>query len=112
MLAEPEPLLRWSLASYLQRWFEVVIVQTPAEACEVAAGAHVNAAVVSDAWPADGLDQLETALERQDNGVRIVRLVTDQTRSRPSRRRESLLEKPFQLVDLARRLGVTPQAPE
>ncbi|MCC7291998.1 MAG: hypothetical protein IT449_08055 [Phycisphaerales bacterium] len=112
MLAEPEPLLRWSLACYLQRWFEVVIVQTLPEACEVARGAHVDAAVVTDAWPAEGLDRLESALERQDSGVRIVRLVTDQTRSRPSRRRESLLEKPFQLVDLARRLGVTPQEPD
>lgn len=107
ILAEPEHLLRWSLTEYLNRWFEVIVVHSLAEACDVMDHDRVDAAVVSDAWPTASVEQLETRLHKANDRAPFVRLVTDSQRfSTQGGKRQNVLEKPFRLGELARRLGV------
>lgn len=83
------------------------MVHSLAEACDVVEHDHVDAAVVSDAWPTASVEQLESRLRASNDHARFIRLVTDTQRfSTTGRQRQNVLEKPFKLGELARRLGV------
>ncbi len=105
VVIEPDGLTRWAVERYLSRWFAVSSVANPSEA-EIELGAELPAAViVSDDLP-DGVSvSLETAA-RQANPQAIVVHTTTESARRVRNSDALRIEKPFDLAQLARLLGV------
>lgn len=103
LIVEPEPLLRWSMVTYLSRWFEVFEAESAASALRIQSRQTVDALVVSDQIPDALFENLERAALAGKTGVVVVRTVA--TRNPESTR---CIEKPFALVKLAQLLGAVP----
>ncbi|MBI4717967.1 MAG: hypothetical protein HY763_09205 [Planctomycetes bacterium] len=101
LIVEPEPLLRWSLVTYLRRWFEVFAVDSDAAAQRVLDEQSVDAVVVSDQLSDKDVEEIEAHARSRNTGTRVVRTVIS--------RREGVtpwIEKPFDLAELAVLLGI------
>lgn len=106
LLAEPDPLMRWSLATYLGRWFRVLQTDSPAAADHILDEQHVDAMVTSDHAPPRVTDALTAHAHRANPDVIVVRTVSMPAQAAPAPGEAMLLEKPFDLASLAGMLGV------
>jgi hypothetical protein len=106
LIVDPDPLTQWSLKTYLARWFGVDSANSIAAALRILETRAVDALVVSDEWPPTGLAALEQRAHSFNARVAIVRTVTDSSKPRPPGPHLGYLEKPFELAQLARLLGV------
>lgn len=106
LIVEPEPLLRWSLANYLSKWFDVFPVDTQEAADRILDDHPVNAAVLSDALPHESVCALSAHVREQRADAEIVQTVTSVRAALISDASTKLIEKPFELSRLAHLLGV------
>lgn len=107
LIVEPEPLLRWSLATYLSKWFDVFPVESREAADRILDDHRVDAAVLSDALPQESVRALSEHVWEQRADAEIVQTVTSLRAASPPDATTMLIEKPFELARLARLLGVT-----
>jgi DNA-binding NtrC family response regulator len=106
LVVEPDALTQWSLRTYLAKWFLVRTANSVACAQQVLLTHPVDVLVVSDELPPDGLAALEQQAHSFNARVAVVWTVTDSSRSRRPAPQVGCLEKPFELAQLARLLGV------
>ena len=109
LIVEPEPLLQWSLGTYLSRWFEVFVVESAATAQALLDERPADALIVSDELPDHAAEKVETWARLRNCSVAVIRTVTDSTDEPALPANTRQLEKPFDLAQLASFLGVTPE---
>jgi DNA-binding response OmpR family regulator len=105
---EPEALFRWSLATYLQRWFEVLASESGVAADDVLMRESVDALVLSADLSDSDASTLAAHARRINPNVTIICTFSGpEIREGMGREGRALcLEKPFDLSILARYLGV------
>lgn len=103
IILEPDALTRWSVHTYLTRWFDVASTGDSQEADLILDEHTADAVVISDAVPALSVARIEAHARNRNPGVRLVHTVSD---SPGQEGRPDQLEKPFELRGLARLLGV------
>jgi DNA-binding NtrC family response regulator len=106
LIVEPEPLTQWALRTYLSRWFSVDSTKSIASAQQVLEAHPVDVLVVSEEFSPTGLTYLERCARSLDPQVTVVRMVADPSKPRRRGQHAGVLEKPFELVQLARLLGI------
>jgi|GEM_PF-1252573 DNA-binding NtrC family response regulator len=106
LLLEPDHLTRWSITTYLCRWFAVETVESSEDAARLVSDEPFDALVLSDRVSDGEVATLHSFAAGQNPRVKTVRTVT--AASEPTTAQTSLvqLEKPFQLAQLAQLLGV------
>lgn len=106
LVAEPEMLLRWSLATYLSKWFDVFPVDSCEGAQSILDDHAVDGAVFSDEFPSKTVQNLAEQVQLRNPNATIVHTVTNLQDGLPRNRAIHHIEKPFELADLAALLGV------
>lgn len=106
LVVEPDALTQWSLAVYLERWFDVVATDSAAEAARLLRERPVNALITSDDLPDAATESLESQACSMNADVLIVRTVTERCDHHSPVGHLARIEKPFDLASLARLLGV------
>ncbi len=106
LVVEPESLLRWSLVTYLSRYFEIRSVTACDDADEMVRTDRFDAIVISDQIAPGVAANIERQARGRNPAVRIVRTVTDSHGEVEDAARVRWLEKPFRLAELAELLGV------
>jgi DNA-binding NtrC family response regulator len=106
LIVEPDPLTQWSLKMYLGRWFSVDSTSSIASARRILETRPVEALIVSDELPPTALVSLEQRAHSFNARVTIVRIVTDSSKMSHAGPHLGCLEKPFELAQLARLLGI------
>jgi len=101
LIVEPEALLRWSLVTYLGRWFRVFAADSVSAADRLLDEQPIDAAVLSDDLPDGGADQIERHLRIRNPTPCVVRISTRPTTSSGTSQTTARLEKPFDLTTLA-----------
>lgn len=107
LVVEPDPLTRWSLQAYLQRWFDVRLADGRDSAERALSEEDFAALVLADDLPGDDSEQLESQAREKNPKLLVIRTVAavgDEARRTTAADR---LEKPFALIQLARLLGVS-----
>jgi hypothetical protein len=105
VLVEPNELTRWSVCTYLRRWFSVDSASTVAGAERLLRAAPITALVISDQIASGALERLVQFARRINAEVRSIVMVTSDDAHGPHPT-AAQIEKPFALPDLARLLGV------
>lgn len=106
LIVDQDPLARWSLATYLQRWFAVDATDSLNEGTELLERGDVAALIVSDELPGAQIDVLEARARQLNPRVATIRTVTGVLGAKRPTTGAIRVEKPFQLPNLARLLGV------
>lgn len=107
LIVDRDPLARWSLATYLQRWFSAAATDSLDDARQLLDAQDVCGIVVSDDLPGREIDLLEAEARRRNPHVAAIRTVTGVNGAkRPTGDVVLRLEKPYRLADVARLLGV------
>lgn len=109
LIIEPEMLTRWSLVTYLGRWFAVQAADSCESAQVALKGQRVDGVVLSTEFPPWAVQAIERLARKTNPAVRVVRTITQQSQGVDLARGTLMLEKPFKLRDLARLLGVEPE---
>lgn len=106
LVVEPDHLTAWSLATFLQRWYEVETTNCTVTAEKFLRERAPVAIILSDQLPGPSAASLLQLAQRANPAVRAVLLVSreaDPSAAPPGGLR---LEKPFELTELARLLGI------
>jgi DNA-binding response OmpR family regulator len=106
LLVEPDTLTRWSITTYLERWFVIDAADCPNAAEKLALKNDYAAIVLADQLPASSVSAIRQAARDQNPAVTTVRTVTAAAEPGPAEAETVQLEKPFELAALARLLGV------
>jgi len=106
LVVEPEALVRWSLVTYLARWFDVLSADSRSAADRILDDQQVDAIVVSDDLSDHAAEDVEAHARSRNPAARVIRTVTGPCTERTSNEDISCLEKPFELSRLATLLGV------
>lgn len=106
LVVEPDPLTQWSLRTYLSKWFSIHSTSSLDAARHVLETHPVDVLVVADELPATALASLEECAHSFNACVRVVRTVARLDEMRGLDASFEYIEKPFQLADLARLLGI------
>ena len=106
LVVEPEALLRWSLATYLSKWFDVFPTDSREAALRILDDHRVDGAVISDQLAPGSAPAITARLQLRNPTATIVYTVTNAETSAAVDRVSHQIEKPFQLADLAALLGV------
>ena len=106
LVVEPEPLLRWSLATYLSKWFDVFPTDSSKAALRILDDHRVDGAVLSDQLAPEAVPAITARLRLRNPNATIVYTVTNAEARVPEDRFDHEIEKPFQLADLATLFGV------
>lgn len=101
LVVEPDALLRWSLVTYFNKWFNVFAVATPDAGVEILDDASINALIVSDVLNASEVQRMERMACDRNPAVRIIRVVTSLRSAGSDPYASGTLEKPFELAALA-----------
>lgn len=103
LIMEPDPLMRWSMSTYLRRWFDVTAVESAEQASGFLGSQRLAAMVFSDAVPLEQARQMERRARAANPAIVIVCTVTGAATSVGAGC--ARIEKPFELASLARLLG-------
>lgn len=106
LIVDPEELVRWSLVTYLAKWFSVYSTTTQAAADRVLDSVGVEALVVSEDLPESAAEEIEAHAKARNPKVVVIRTITGPPRKSQTRCPVVCLEKPFDLSRLAELLGV------
>lgn len=106
LVVEPEALLRWSLATYLSKWFDVFPTDSRVTALRILDDHRVDGAVISDQLAPGSAPAITSRLQLRNPSATIVYTVISAETSAVEDRVRLQIEKPFQLADLAALLGV------
>ncbi len=101
LIVEPEALLRWSLATYLSKWYDVFPVESVEAADRILDDHAIDAVVTSDQLPIDSITALERRARERNAQARVVRTVTGLDLASTLADEIRCIEKPFQLAELA-----------
>ena len=102
---EPEELVRWSLVTYLARWFVVDAVDSRAAADQIIDDRSVDAVVVSDDLSDDAIESIEARVRSRNPSARVICTVANPLRGKELGLGTERVEKPFELAKLATMLG-------
>ena len=105
LIVEPDSLTRWSMEEYLRPKCDVESTDSAAVARTLLDAAWFDAIVIADDLPRDAADNLEQHARSFNPDLAAVRTVTNVTDAPQTEGSAVLLEKPFELVSLARVLG-------
>ncbi len=105
VVIEPDELTRWAVERYLSRWFAVSSVASPSDGEAQLGSDTPDALIVSDDLPEGFPISLEKTA-RQANPQAIIVHTTTETARRVRNSDALRIEKPFDLAQLARLLGV------
>lgn len=111
LIVEPDPLLRWSLVTYLSRWFQVIPADSSDQANFILDQYLIDALVVNDDHINHLADHIEHHARQRNAQTRIVRTVMNFPKSTVRNQHCSYIEKPFNLSGLAHLLGVNVDIP-
>lgn len=105
LVVEPDSLTSWSIRMYLQRWFHVDCSDSAGAAADLLQNQSLSGLVLSEDLPDLASEALEQRARRLNPRVTVIRLDSNPV---PAARRaaSTRLEKPFDLAELARRLGI------
>jgi len=106
LIVEPEALVRWSLVTYLGKWFAVYSADSRASADRILDDHRIDALVVSDDLSDRAAKDIEAHARSQNPSVRVVRTVTNPSDGEEPTPDTPCVEKPFELSKLASLLGV------
>ncbi len=106
LVVEPEALLRWSLATYFSKWFDVFPTETQDGADRVLDDQIIDAVVISDQLSAEAAEEIASRTRALNEAARIVRTVTRVDRDDVQAHGSYVIEKPFEFTELATFLGV------
>jgi DNA-binding response OmpR family regulator len=108
LIIEPDPLTRWSISTYLKRWFEVLAAESAEAANPLLGPSTLAALILADELPGERCRSIEHLARQRNPALITVHTVTGVTRTEAHPRDEggTWLEKPFELARLARLLGV------
>jgi len=106
LVVEPDALLRWSLVTYFRNWFNVFAVATTGAGNEVIQEETINALVVSDELDLAAAQRMERLAYDHNPAVCIVRVVTSARSAADDPYAAGMLEKPFELAELASLLHI------
>ena len=106
LVVEPEDLVRWSLVTYLGKWFEVCSADCGCVAERILDDRKVDAVVLSDDLSDQAAEDVEAHARARNPAARVVRTVTGPPGEKASNGASPRLEKPFELSRLAVMLGV------
>lgn len=110
LIVEPDPLLRWSVTTYLSQWFAVLPADTVTAAAAALDAHRVEVVLISDLLPERSRQMVEASVLHANPEAAVIYMVTSLPR-RGVGGKMRCIEKPFQLAALARLLGVgAPQA--
>ncbi|MCH9002684.1 MAG: hypothetical protein IIC02_08940, partial [Planctomycetes bacterium] len=97
LIVEPESLLRWSLATYLSKWFDVFPTDSGEAALRILDDHRVDGAVISDQLAPGSAPAITARLGLRNPNATIVYTVTNAETSVAEDRVIHQIEKPFQL---------------
>lgn len=101
-------LTQWSLRSYLGKWFSVDAADSVASAQAILdVLRRVDALIVSGELPSTALAALEQRATSRHPGIAIVRIATRSGKACQPSPHVACLEKPFELAQVARLLGIS-----
>jgi DNA-binding NtrC family response regulator len=106
LVVEPEALVRWSLVTYLARWFDVLSADSRSAADKILDDQQVDAVVVSDDLSDRAVEDVEAHARSRNPDTRVIRTVTGPPSDKAADGATPRLEKPFDLSRLATLLGV------
>jgi len=106
LVVEPDALLRWSLVTYLHKWFKVFAVATTDAGDDIIHEETINAVVISDSLDLPAAQRMERLAYDHNPAVCIVRVVTSARSAAQDPYASGTLEKPFELAELANLLHV------
>jgi len=106
LIVDPDALLRWSLSTYLSRWFRVYPTDSTDQAKIILDQHIIEAAVIYEDEPAHIADEIESYARKCNAHMRIVRTVMNLPGTPADDQRTQYIEKPFRLERLAQLLGV------
>lgn len=106
LVLEPETLLRWSLVTYLGKWFQVFPADTAAVAQQIIERHPIQALVVCDDLGDHASDRIESLVRGRYPDVRVIRIVMSLRTAQSLSPLATFIEKPFELAKLAALLGV------
>lgn len=107
LIVEPERLLRWSMATYLGRWFTTFPTESETGAVQVLNDFPIDAVVISDDLTGRAAEEIEACARARNPAVRVVWTVTSPRIGASGCPAIPSVEKPFELAHLASLLGVT-----
>lgn len=104
LLIDADPLLRWSIVTYLRKAFDMQVAKSLDEGRELLLRQRFDAVILSNGCSAKTIRELEALAKQQNEKVRIVRLTTgmEDGAKEPGIK---FLEKPFELISLSKALG-------
>jgi len=106
LLIDPDPLLRWSVATHLQEKFDVTGAESTETGQRFLQVRAFDAVVLSDACGVEAMRRLEEAAQSTNEAVTIVRLISGVVNRPPKASvRYVDIEKPFELSSLSRALA-------
>jgi len=106
LIVEPEELVRWSLVTYMAKWFAVDSVDSRAGADRILDERRIDAVVVSDDLSDQAAEAIETHARSRNPSVCVVRTVTNPSGDNEPAPDTPRVEKPFELSKLASLLGI------
>lgn len=106
LVVEPEELVRWSLVTYLGRWFAVFAPTSGASAESILEERRIDAVIVSDDLAGQAAERIAALARSRNPSVKIVRTLSGPGSGNAPPGDEMCLEKPFDLSELAALLGV------
>ncbi len=107
LIVDPDRLTRWSIEEYLRDAAEVASADGVPAAHNLLDHDRFDAIIVADDLPHDGADEVEQHARSRNPKIAAVRTVTQPSdETEQAGNHTILLEKPFELVCLARVLGL------
>jgi DNA-binding response OmpR family regulator len=105
LIVEPEPLLQWSLGTYLSQWFDVYVADGASAAQALLDEHAVTAVIVSAELPDGAAARVEAWARVHNRDVTVVRTVTCLPVPSAGEEGAYVVEKPFELAAVASLLG-------
>lgn len=105
LIVEPEELVRWSLVTYLGRWFVAFSADSPAVADQILDEQAIDAVVISDDLSNQAGEEIAARARRRNPHVQVIWTLTRLDADRVVQPGSDVVEKPFELSHLASLLG-------
>lgn len=99
--------MRWSLSTYLGKWFEVFPTDSAAAAHRVLDDRVVHGLIVSDELSPRSIDELDAHLRASNASSVLICMIANVDPRRARNPHRSYIEKPFELHTLVDVLGMT-----
>lgn len=106
LVVDQDGLTRWSLTQYLGRWCQVCAAASGPEGAEFVATFRPEVVILSAELPEGGARRVLDAVRACGGQARVLVTAADVRQVPAECGEHSVIEKPFSLAELARRVGV------